>query len=92
LCVVIALDEAMTQEVGILAVFGSMFGLFASAALGRERHERQQHDRKSKGHCDRALIKRYWNSSPSKYCFTPTRSSRPCARTSSISPKIPEAP
>jgi quercetin dioxygenase-like cupin family protein len=24
-----------------------------------------------------ALIRRYWNSSPSKYCFTPTRSSRP---------------
>jgi putative ABC transport system permease protein len=31
---VIPLDEAMTQELGVLAVFGAMFGLFASAALG----------------------------------------------------------
>jgi predicted permease len=31
---VIPLDEATTQELGILAMFGSIFGLFASAALG----------------------------------------------------------
>jgi ABC-type antimicrobial peptide transport system permease subunit len=31
---VIPLSEAMTQELGVLAVFASMFGLFASSALG----------------------------------------------------------
>ena len=31
---VMPLDEAATQELGVLAVFGSMFGFFATAALG----------------------------------------------------------
>ena len=44
------------------------------------------------GFVDSALISRYWNSTSSKYCFTPTRSSRPCSRLSSISTNTPSMP